>query len=87
MVDPDKPSRCKLGITKNPQQRLRAYRTAAPQCFFYKLYDDVDRLHEKRILEIIKDIVHADREYVHCTPLFAQRIIEGYFSDVGISYK
>lgn len=86
MVDPDKPNKCKLGITQDPTQRIKAYRTAAPQSFFFKVYESFDKRHEKRILSLLKEIVTVDREYVHCSPSFAQNIIEGYFDDNNIPY-
>ena len=36
MVDPDKPDKCKLGITTDPSSRIKAYKTAAPNCYFYR---------------------------------------------------
>jgi len=86
MVDPDKPHRCKLGITGNPSSRLRAYKTANPSCYFLKTYSIPDRLHESRILSIIKDRFTVRSEYVHCNPQLVQNIVEGYFVDNDISF-
>jgi len=81
LVDPDKPNKCKLGITKDTAQRIVAYRTAAPQCSFVKVYNNVEKFHEKKILDILKDTFRVDREYVHCNPLLVKNIIDNYFED------
>ena len=86
LIDPDKSNRCKLGITKNPAQRLRAYRTANPDCYFQKIYDIPDIIHEKRILNIMKDVFTVRSEYIHGSPRIIQNIIEGYFDDNDIEY-
>lgn len=83
MVDPDKPSKCKVGITKDPTQRIKAYRTAAPNCYFSNVYSDVEHKHEKRILDILKDIFKVQSEYVHAEPRIVQNIVEGYFNDIS----
>ena len=87
LVDPDKPNNSKVGITKNPQQRLRAYRTAAPSCYFLKIYNNVERFHEKRILSLLKDTFTVKSEYVYCQPGIVKNIVEGYFEDNGIEYS
>jgi hypothetical protein len=84
MVDPDKPNKCKVGITKNPDQRIKAYRTASPQCYFLSVYTDIDKHHEKRILELLRDIAMVDREYVHCSPTLVRSVVEGYLEDIGM---
>ena len=81
LVDPDKPNKCKLGITKNPDQRLRAYRTAAPSCYFLKVYPNFDKVHEKKILDLLKDIAKVRSEYVHFNPSLVQNIVESYMTD------
>ena len=86
LVDPDKPTKCKVGVTKDPKQRIRAYKTAAPQCFFHKVYNDIDRQHEKRILEELRGHARVDSEYVHCHPHMVQNIVEGYFLDHDIDF-
>ena len=86
MVDPDKPHRCKLGITGNIQGRLRAYKTANPSCYFLQTYSIPDRVHERRILSIIKDRFTVRSEYVHCSPLLVRNIVEGYFLDNDINF-
>ena len=80
--DPDKPNHCKVGITSNPYQRIRSYRTAAPNAKFYKLYDIPHRIHEKKILELIKEsTIPVRSEYVGASPFFISRIIDGYMID------
>ena len=86
MVDPDKPHRCKLGITGNTVSRLRAYRTANPSCYFYSTYIIPDRIHERRILELLRDRFTVRSEYVHCHPRLVKNIVEGYFMDQEISF-
>jgi hypothetical protein len=86
MVDPDKPSKCKVGITIDPEQRLVAYRTASPQCFFKALYNNIELRHERKILSLLKEIVQVDREYVHMNPSIVKNIIEGYFEDNEVEY-
>lgn len=81
MIDPDKPKVCKLGITKNPIQRLSTYRTAAPNCYFLETYKINDKCHEKKILTLLKDIVTVRSEVVYCDPAFVKNVVEGYMSD------
>ena len=87
MVDPDKPTKCKIGITTNPDQRLRTYRTAAPQAVYLKLYKVPEKYHERCVLELLKDRFRVDSEFVHCHPKLVQNIVEGYLDDKGISYQ
>jgi hypothetical protein len=87
LVDPDKENKTKLGITKNPQQRIKAYRTAAPSCYFKKIYKIPHKSHEKRILEEIRSAgfsVHS--EYVHAHSDLIQNIVESYLDDKNIQY-
>lgn len=84
MVDPDKPNKCKLGISDKPYQRIRAYKTAAPKCYFLKVYKNIEKHHEKRILDLIKDIAKVESEYVHYPPQLVQNIVEGYFTDNNV---
>lgn len=84
LVDPDKPNRCKLGITKNPKQRLKSYQTANPQCFFESVYTIPDKIHEKKLLDILNDCFRVNREYVHANPSIVKNIIEGYFLEKNI---
>jgi len=83
MFDPDKPSKCKVGITINIEQRLRSYRTASPQCTFTYTTEIPNKRFEKEIHELLKDTILLDREYVHCNPTIVQNIIEGYMTDKG----
>lgn len=86
LVDPDKKNRCKIGITINPDQRLRAYRTANPDCYFLKVYTIPHKDHEKEILRLLKNVFTVRSEYIHGSPKFIQNIIEGYFDDNDIDY-
>lgn len=80
--DPDKKNKCKIGVTKNPKQRLRTFRVAAPNCNFYKLYTVPERRHEKNILSIFKDITTVHNELVSCSPEFATRVVDSYIGDL-----
>lgn len=86
LVDPDKSNRCKIGITKNPGQRIKPYRTANPDCYFKIIYTIPDKIHEKRIHELFRTAFTVKSEYVYCSPNIAQNIIEMYFDDNGIDY-
>ncbi|UOK16772.1 hypothetical protein [Vibrio phage phiKT1024] len=86
LVDPDKTSRCKVGITKNPDQRIKAYKTANPECYFSVVYIIPDRVHEKKVLSLLKEIFTVKSEYVHSSPKIVQNIIEGYLDDNEIDY-
>jgi len=86
MVDPDKPKKCKVGITINPKQRLRAYRTAAPSCYFLKVYSNFERIHERRILDVLRDVARIESEYVHFHPEMVRNIVEAYFDDNDMPY-
>lgn len=86
LVDDDTPNRCKLGVTKDPEQRLRSYRTGAPQSRYLKVYKDIDRRHEKLILELLKDILRVKNEVVYGNPEMVKNHVEGYFDDQGIEY-
>jgi hypothetical protein len=81
LVDPDKNGVYKVGITTNPDQRLRTYRTAAPQSFFSSIYMIPDRKHEKRIFYELSGAFRMDGETVK-GPL--PIITEGYLRDHSI---
>lgn len=85
MLDPDKPHRCKVGVTTNIMNRLRAYRTAAPNCKFLKVYNIPARYHETRILDLLRDITIVQSEYVHASPELVLRVVEGYMKDQNIT--
>jgi hypothetical protein len=86
MVDPDKPNKCKLGITGDPPGRMRAYKTAAPNAYYLAVYVIPDRVHERRILEIMWRVARVQSEYVHCDPSIVRNIVESYFMDHDIHY-
>lgn len=83
--DPHKTNFTKVGITRDPASRIRSYQTASPQCGYQAVYALPHRRHEKKILELLKDIAHVDREVVHLPPQLVQNIVEGYFQDNDIS--
>jgi len=85
MVDPDKKYKCKFGITKNPEQRIKPYRTANPQCYFSKVWDvDSDVIQEAEILRLLKDArFMVNREYIHAPASLVETIITNYFIDNG----
>lgn len=86
LVDPDKTNKCKIGITKNLKQRIKPYRTANPDCYFKVSYVIPDKSHEKRIIDLLKDVFQVRSEYIHGSPKIVQNIIEGYFDDHEIEY-
>lgn len=86
MIDPDKSHRCKVGITKDPKQRLRAYRTSNPAVYFSVVYKIPCSLHERKLLDLLRDVCVVRSEYIHYDPSLVQNIVEGYFTDNGISY-
>lgn len=86
LVDDDKPTKCKVGITSNPDQRIKAYKTGSPNSRFLKVYKNIERYHEKRILDLLKDIAKVQSEYVHFHPSLVKNIVEGYFIDNNIDY-
>ena len=81
MVDPDKEGVYKVGITKNLKQRLRAYRTAAPQCHFVKVYSIPDKKHEKEIFYQLSGAFRMDKETVKGPLKIIINIIEGYLEE------
>lgn len=88
LEDPDKLNRCKVGITKNPDQRIRPYRTSNPDCYFYKIFripDNNYRFHEREILTLLKDVFKVRSEYVYGSSKMISNIIECYLEDNDIS--
>jgi len=85
-MDPDKGHVCKVGITKNPDNRLKAYRTSAPNCYYYGLYTIPDKIHEKKILDMMKDRFTVRSEVINCNPAIVKNIVESYFTDNEIEY-
>jgi hypothetical protein len=84
LVDPDKKNAHKVGITRNPDQRLRSYRTAAPGCYFLNTYVIPDKKHEKNILYELNGAFRVEREMVHGPLSIIQNIIEGYLQDKAL---
>jgi len=83
LLDPDKPNKCKVGITKNLEQRLRSYRTANPNCTFYATYNLPHKIHEKKILDILKEGFVVRSEYIHCNPQIVNNIVSSYFNELN----
>lgn len=81
LVDPDKQNTHKVGITKNPAQRLKNYRTAAPNSYFHSTYPIPDKIHEKNILYHLSGAFRVEREVVHGPLSIIQNIVEGYLTD------
>lgn len=87
LLDPDKKDRCKVGITKNPKQRLSSYRTANPDCYYDVVYMIPDsNHHEKEILSLLKDVCIVKSEYIHGVVSVVRNIIEGYFDDCKLDW-
>lgn len=86
LTDPDKQHVTKVGITTDPETRLRAYRTAAPDAFFSGLYALPDKKHEKYILDLMRDRFTVKSELIRCNPQLVKNIVEGYFLDNNIDY-
>ena len=84
LVDPDKNDVYKVGITTNPDQRLRTYKTAAPQAFFHVIYQIPDRKHEKKIFYELSGAFRMDGETVRGPLSIITNIIEGYLRDHSI---
>lgn len=84
LVDPDKNGVYKVGITTNPDQRLRSYRTAAPQAFFSSIYQIPHKKHEKRIFYELSGAFRMDGETVRGPLSIITNIIEGYLRDQSI---
>lgn len=83
LVDPDKPHTTKLGITKDPEQRIKAYRTAAPHSYFLIVYSNVDKKHEKKLISIIKDIATITSEFIRLPPEMVKNIVDCYFNEIN----
>jgi hypothetical protein len=81
LVDPDKKDRCKVGITRNVYERIKAYRTAAPNCKFANVYNIPASYHERRILDLLRDIAIVQSEYVHLDHEMVAKVVEGYLKD------
>lgn len=87
LVDPSRDGVYKVGITKNPNQRLRSYRTAAPECYFHRVYSIPDRSHEKKIFYELSGAFKMNREVVYGPLSIIQNIIEGYLDDNEINHR
>ena len=83
LLDPHKPDFCKVGITQNLKNRLRAYRTANPDCSFYATYPIDDKQHERKLLTVLREAFTVKSEYVHCNPHIVDNIVSSYFDDIN----
>jgi len=81
LVDPDKPTKTKIGITSDHNRRIKAYKTAAPSCYFLQVYAVDSKIHEKKLLDLLRDRFVVQSEYIHCHPTIVKNIVEGYFTD------
>lgn len=81
LTNPDVVSKCKIGITTNPESRLRSYRTANPQCSYELLTEIENRKFEKDFLFNIKAQFRVDREYVWCSPKVISSIASSMLND------
>ena len=82
--EPDRASGYKVGITTNPDQRLKTYRTSSPQSKFESLYKIPDRKHEKRIFYELSGAFRMDREVVYGPLSIIKNIIEGYLDEQNL---
>ena len=82
LVDPDKEGVYKVGITTNIKQRLKTYRTAAPQSYFTKIYEIPDKKHEKAIFYHLSGAFRMDKETVKGPLSIIINIIEGYLEEI-----
>lgn len=82
LADDERPSRCKVGVTQNPHQRLKSHRSTTPRVFFYSLYEVPTRAFERKVISHLKDIFTVHSEYVTANPEIVSRIIEGLLEDV-----
>lgn len=86
LCDPDKPNVTKVGISKNPKQRLKTYRTSSPKCYFLSEYTLPDKRHEKKILNELRGAFRVISEVVYADPRLVKNVVESYFSDHDIEF-
>ena len=88
LVDPDRPNVHKVGITKNPQSRIRSYRTSAPSAYFHKIYKipktENIKKHEKEILYHLSGAFKTRAEVVSGPLKIIENIIDDYWIDHGL---
>ena len=80
-VDPERIHGCKVGISNNPERRLKSFKTANPQMYMYKTWAVPNRLHEKSILDLLHDVFNKRSEWIYGHPSLVANIIDGYFVD------
>jgi len=82
LLDPDKPYQSKVGITKDPKQRLRAYKTQCPRCTMHKTWKIPTKVIERDLLNLFKEAHFiVEREVVFTSALMIERIVDGYIVD------
>ena len=83
-IDPDRIHGCKVGVTKDPSKRIKAFRTSSPRMSMYKTWEVPDRVHEKQILDLLRDVFELRSEWVYGYPSLVANIIDGYMLDNGL---
>jgi hypothetical protein len=91
LTDKDKDKFCKLGVTKNYQQRLRPYKTLSPNAYFYKVWEISSNIQkeqlERSILRELSCVFIIQNETVIAPPSIVANVIEGFFLDENIEVK
>ena len=78
LSDSDRANGHKVGITINPDQRLRTYRTQSPGCVFHSLYPIPNKSIETKLLYELSGAFRTVREVVYGPLPIIQNIVEGY---------
>jgi hypothetical protein len=81
MVDPDKKHGCKVGVTKNEHQRIKAFKTSSPNAKMLKVWDVPSREHERQIHDLLRDVFTSKGEWFYGHPSLVVNIIDGYLID------
>jgi hypothetical protein len=84
LVDPDKTGYHKVGITKNPEQRIKSYRTAAPGAYFHKIYEIESKKNETDLLYELSGAFRVRSEVVKGPLNIIQNIVEGYLEEKNL---
>ena len=84
LEDLDRNNGHKVGITVNPNQRLRTYRTQSPNCTFRAVYPIPDKSVETKLLYELSGAFKTVREVVYGPISIIQTIVEGYLNDHDI---
>ena len=81
LSDSDRSNGHKVGITVNPDQRLRTYRTQSPGCTFHAIYPIPDKSIETKLLYELSGAFKTVREVVYGPLSIIQNIVEGYLEE------